>query len=110
MKKGVHATFVDDADQSLKFSKIADRIHELRNLLAHQWLGAAGHDIIYDYTISEGWKMLSDRSLSINPEIYCRSYLNAFGPGGRIWDYEVHFNEEDLKAIKGRIVGKYLEH
>lgn len=103
-------TFVDDTDQGMKFSIIADRIHEWRNLLAHQWLGAAGHNIIYDYTISEGWKMISDRSLSINPGIYCKSYLNAFAPGGRIWDYEAHFNEEDLKAIKGRIVGKYLEY
>lgn len=99
--------FIDDSNPDAKFSVVAERIHNWRNVLAHQWLGTIGHQIVYDYTSIEGWKSLQNESFSINPAIYCKAYLSAFAAGGKIWNYESMFNEAELENIKKRIIERY---
>lgn len=101
--------FVDGREANMKFSEVADKIHDWRNVLAHQWLGSAGHQIIYDYTATYGWKLLANNSLSINPEIYCKAYLAGFDSNGAIWKYEEFFSKPELEAIKNRIIKKFIQ-
>jgi hypothetical protein len=98
--------FVDGTSIDKKFSNIADILHNWRNILAHQWLGTAGHRIEYDYEMSVGWKNDGETTV-INPKIYCQCYLDAFQSGGRIWKYEKILSQSDLENAKKRIVQKY---
>jgi len=99
-------TFVDGDTDDLKFSLIAEDIHNWRNILAHQWLGSMGHQIEYDYQTNLGWEKREDM-LIINPKIYCESYLKAFSRGGKIWQYDSIFTPEQLVESHKRIVSKY---
>lgn len=98
--------FIDGKTTDTKFSNIAPKIHDWRNILAHQWLGTAGHRIEYDYKMKEGWK-IKDKVTVINPKIYCECYLKAFSAGGKIWRYKTILSAEDLEKAKTIIVGKY---
>ncbi len=97
--------FTDDPEDPNRFSLIATEIHNWRNILAHQWLGVSGHTIGYDYLMLKGWER-REGMLFINPEIYCKQYLDAFR--GRIWRYKDKFNEAELERIKQRILDKFL--
>jgi hypothetical protein len=99
-------TFVDGDTDDLKFSLIAEDIHNWRNILAHQWLGSMGHRIEYDYQLDLGWEKRDD-ILVINPKTYCEAYLKAFSLGGKIWKYDKIFTEEQLMQIHERIVRKF---
>ncbi len=101
-------TYVDGDSEDTKFSKIAEIIHDWRNILAHQWIGSLGHDIIYDYGMTSGWERRG-AAYAINPRIYCEQYIGAFDTGGKIWKYDKLFNERELEDIKKRIVGKYKQ-
>ena len=99
--------FVDGKTPDTKFSDIATEIHNWRNILAHQWLGISGYDIGYDYAMNLGWER-RDGTIFINPRIYGEHYLNAFESNGRIWDYQEMFSEEELSAVKERLLNKFL--
>lgn len=101
--------FVDGAIPDRKFSAIAGSIHAWRNILAHQWLGSAGHLIGYDYQMNLGWE---DRggTIFINPAIYLECYLAAFRAGGAIWQWEAHLSAVDQEAAKQRIIDKYIRN
>lgn len=99
-------TFVDGDAEDLKFSLIAEDIHNWRNILAHQWLGSMGHRIEYDYQAALGWEKRDD-ILVINPKVYCEAYLKAFSLGGKIWRYDQVFTADQLNEIHGRIVAKF---
>ena len=99
--------FVDGETVDTKFSEIAKEIHSWRNILAHQWLGIGGYDIGYDYEMNLGWER-RDSTVFINPRIYAEHYLNAFGSNGRIWEYQKMFSEDELNAIKERLLNKFL--
>ena len=99
-------TFVDGDTEDIKFSLIAEDIHNWRNILAHQWLGSMGHQIEYDYQATLGWERQDD-ILVINPKIYCEAYLKAFSLGGKIWRYDQIFTADQLNEIHARIVGKF---
>jgi hypothetical protein len=101
--------FVDQDGNDKKFSLISKKIHNWRNILAHQWLGSMGHQIQYDYEIPEGW-IEKDEILLINPAIYCESYLNAFSASGKIWDYDQIFSKMELEKIKQRTITKFIKH
>lgn len=101
--------FVDGETPDTKFSQIAKPIHDWRNILAHQWLGVAGYDIGYDYTSALGWEERDGR-IFVNPRIYCECYLNAFGPSGRLWNYQDIFTEKELYQIKDRLLAKFLSY
>lgn len=100
--------FVDGDTDDTKFSKIADLIHDWRNILAHQWLGSAGHKFGYDYQMSLGWQ-LRDDVCYINPRIYCSYFLKSFERSGKIWKFDKLLNEKELEHAKNRIIKKYLK-
>ncbi len=98
--------FVDS--EQIKFSSIADVVHDWRNILAHQWLGMSGHSIGYDYEQQEGWRIENGVTI-INPKIYCDTFLGAFSSSGKIWRYDSLFSESELQEIKQRLLDKYLK-
>lgn len=98
--------FVDGNTEDTKFSRIANVLHNWRNILAHQWIGSLGHEIEYDYQMTLGW-LQTKNGFKINPIIYCDSYLQAFSRNGRVWNYEALLTETELEAAKARIVKKY---
>lgn len=101
--------FVDGDAEDKKFSKIADKIHNWRNILAHQWLARSGHEIGYDYKMSLGWEK-RNRVIFINPKIYCNQYLSTFrGDNRKIWDYQDFLNNSELEDVKNRLIEKYLK-
>lgn len=100
--------FIDKADDPNKFSLIAHDIHKWRNVVAHQWLSARGHQISYAYELNQGWKK-EDNLLHVNPRIYCTQYLEAFMANGKIWNYSRMFTEIELEAIKRRIIDKFIK-
>ena len=60
--------FVDGAPEDRKFSRIANEIHNVRNIIAHRAYSKAQHEIAYFRDdIPEGWRREPDGSLSINP-------------------------------------------
>lgn len=99
--------FVDGNTSDTEFSHIAKLIHNWRNVLAHQWLSLVGYNIGYDYKMDHGWE-IRNRVTFINPKIYCNCYLKSFDLGGRIWDYQKIFTEEELFLIKKRLIKKFL--
>ncbi len=98
--------FVDGSTEDTKFSLIATKIHDWRNILAHQWLGSLGHEIGYDYSMLFGYEERNG-VIFINPKVYCELYLKAFSSSGRIWRYDSIFSSEQLEQIKQRIIEKY---
>lgn len=100
-------TFVDGDIGDLKFSSVADKIHNWRNVLAHQWLASSGYKIQYDYETKTGF-LINDDLLVINPKIYCDHYIKAFSAGGKIWKYEKILNSRELDETKKRIIDKFV--
>lgn len=102
--------FVDGDTKDKKFSKIADEIHNWRNILAHQWLASSGHKIGYDYTTDLGWEKRNGITF-INPKIYYNQYLGAFrGDNKKIWNYRDFLNDSELENVKNRLINKYLKY
>lgn len=99
--------FIDGDTPGVKFSTIAQSIHDWRNVLAHQWMGSIGHTIGYDYNMVLGWEK-RDGITFINPQIYLEYYLKAFGPNGKIWDWQYMLTVEEQQEAKKRLIGKYL--
>ncbi len=101
--------FIDGDTPDTKFSTVASRIHEWRNVLAHRWINVAGHSFSYDFDMTEGWK-IEDEFLLINPKIYLDHFLKAFGSGGKIYKYEkVLTTDEMWEAAKQRYISKYTD-
>jgi len=100
--------FVDGHTSDTKFSDIAGKIHDWRNVLAHQWVGSIGHEIGYDYEMTSGWQNRGDVTF-INPRIYLEHYLKAFGAGGKIWDWETMLTAVEQEEAKQRLINKYRE-
>ena len=101
--------FIDGDTPYTKFSTVAARIHEWRNVLAHRWINVAGHSFSYDFDMSEGWK-IDDEFLLVNPKIYLAQFLKAFGPGGRIYNYDKILTTEYMwEAAKQRFISKYVD-
>ena len=101
--------FIDGDTSDTKFSIVADRIHEWKNVIAHRWINVAGHSFSYEFDMPEGWK-IDGEFLLVNPRIYLDQFLKAFGPGGRIYQYEQFLTTEEMwKAAKQRFISKYCE-
>lgn len=98
--------FTNQANENNNFFSIADKIHNWRNIVAHQLISSAGHNISFDYNMTEGWKM-DNKILFINPKVYCDSYLESFSEDGKIWLYESIFSKTALDEAKNRILNKY---
>lgn len=101
-------TFIDRNTPDTKFSNVADKIHNWRNILAHQWLGKSEYKIEYDYNMNFGYKLNGDL-LIINPKIYFDCYIKAFSNVGKIWECEHFLIKEELEQSKNNIIEKFLE-
>lgn len=99
--------FVDGDTKDLQFSLVSSRIHDWRNILAHQWLGSSGHNIAYDYNMKEGWKEV-DGILFINPQIYCNQYLKAFSGDSLLWEYDSYLGQTEQEDARDRIIAKFI--
>ena len=91
--------FVDGDTDDREFSRIASEIHEMRNASQHRWSSRRVHEIVIDNRIAGGWKEDSGKVV-LNFRIYSQDFLGAFGPGGRIWNWEQYVSEEDLVLRK----------
>ena len=101
--------FIDGDTPDTKFSTVASRIHEWRNVLAHRWINVSGHSFSYNFDMSEGWK-IEDEFLLVNPKVYLDHFLKAFGSSGKIYDYDkVLTNEEMWARAKQSFISKYLD-
>lgn len=101
--------FIDGDTSDKKFSEIAKEIHEWRNVIAHRWINTAGHSIVYDFDMDEGWKKEGE-FLIINPQIYLDQYLETFDFRGRIYRYQNVLNTDELLLeAKDRFISKYVE-
>jgi len=99
--------FIDGDTPDTKFSTVANKIHEWRNVLAHRWINVAGHSFSYNFDMPEGWK-IEDEFLLINPKIYLNQFLKAFGPSGKIYEYDKILNTEEIwESAKQRFISKY---
>jgi hypothetical protein len=101
--------FVDGETEDTKFSTISNKIHNWRNVLAHQWFESSGYEIQYDYDMKLGYKT-EKNILVINPKIYCEKYIEAFDVNNKIWEYKEFLNQKELNNAKKRIIKKFLEH
>lgn len=101
-------TFVDGKTDDTKFSTVSDKIHNWRNILAHQWLASSGYRIQYDYKMKSGF-LRDEDLLVINPKIYCEHYLATFSGGGKIWNYETILTSIELESAKQRIISKFVK-
>jgi hypothetical protein len=112
-KRGLEGTrfylkhFVDGSTQDRQFSLISDDIHEMRNVVAHQWLSSRTHDIAINYAMPEGWK-LEPNLLHINPDIYAEQFLASFGRGGPIWTYRQLVSDQELTIRKYQFIKDWL--
>ena len=66
--------FVDDSGSpDRKFSKIANEIHAMRNVHAHQWSAGQLHNLVFNYKMTKGWEV-EGQALHIKPEIYVNQF------------------------------------
>ncbi len=79
--------FVDGGSLDRTYSSISAEIHEMRNVVAHQWMSSMGHTVAIDYRLSGGLHR-HGKDIHINPRIYLDDFAAGFGGGGRIWNYE----------------------
>lgn len=101
--------FMDGEAEGTKFSLVADRIHEWRNVLAHRWLNVAGHQFGYDYQMMSGYRFDDRGALFINPRIYLDQYLRVFDAGAPIYEPEALLETpEALEDAKQRFISKYV--
>ena len=99
--------FVDHAAiADRQFSRVASDVHAIRNIKAHLWMSSRLHDLIVDYTQSEGWKRIGS-SLSLNPAIFLEQYLEGFN--GAIWRWEELESPDFFVVQKYRYLRDWLE-
>jgi len=100
--------YVDGADNDKKFSLVADEIHSLRNILAHQGYSSLQHRVEYfsDH-ISEGWKKDAG-TIHVNPDIYAHHFEDALTEQRFISEYEQQ-SAEVRKIRKYRFIRQWLK-
>jgi hypothetical protein len=99
--------FMDKDDDGFKFSVISHQIHNYRNVVAHQWLSASGYDFGIDESMTKGWEE-REKVIYFNPKIYYEVFKNnAFGRGGKIWNYDDLLSSAELESAKVRLLKKY---
>ncbi len=98
--------FVDENEEGANFSAIAAEIHNMRNVIAHQWLSSSLYGFALDTTINKGWEM-RDGILHFNPQRYYEAYSRAFADRGRIWSYDRLLSKQEYQQAKDRLLKKY---
>jgi hypothetical protein len=99
--------FVDGRTHDRCFSIIADELHLMRNVTAHQWLSRQGYQICIDYNILEGW-IQDAKTLCINPGIFAEQFIKCFSAGSQIWDAWKHLPAQELSVRKYEYIRDFL--
>ena len=99
--------FVDGAGEGFDFSRIAPEIHNMRNVVAHQWLSSSMYDFALDTRMSKGWEKYGD-DVHLNPQRLYEAFEAGFGPHGRVWGYDRLLTPADHQAAKDRLLKKYI--
>lgn len=100
--------FMDTEEEGFNFSEISKEIHTYRNIVAHRWLSDFGYDFGLDFEMRKGWEKRGE-VIYLNPKLYYEAYKNAFGRGGKIWDYDKLLTEEQAEKAKERLIEKYQQ-
>lgn len=100
--------FVDQDKKGFDFSKIAEDIHNWRNVIAHQWLSSSAYDFGIDFDMKFGWEKRKG-VVYFNPKLYHEAFNNAFTSGGKVWQYEQILTKEQMQKAKERLLQKYLK-
>ncbi len=98
--------FVDEDKSGFDYSQIAEKIHDHRNIVAHQWLSEKGYEFGYDGQMTVGWQK-RDGVVYLNPKLYYKSFKKAFSAGGKIWKYREILTPSQLEDGKKRFLDKY---
>jgi len=57
--------------------------------------------------VAKGWEE-GEKAVYFNPRVYYETFKNnAFGRGGKIWNYEKLLSQEELEAAKTRLLKEY---
>jgi len=95
--------YVDGDADNQKFSRIADKLNDKRNIIAHQWLSCQGHEFGFNSKMNEGWRIENGITF-INPRIYFDCFYENFPT----WDdIRVRFSETEIEQMKERIIKMY---
>jgi hypothetical protein len=98
--------FVDGPTPEVRFSPISAEIHEVRNVVAHQWMSSVNHGLAIDYTISQGW-IRRGTVVHFNPRIYLAQFSQGFQ--GPIWNYATLAPAGDLLLRKYEFLADWLD-
>lgn len=101
--------FADGASEDLKFSRIAQEIHGVRNIIAHRGYSKTQHEIQYFLDdMAEGWRREVDGSLAINPKLYGIQIEDTFR---RRAIYSTFSSQDPLHLLrlKYRFIRKWLD-
>ena len=98
--------FVDDPKEGFVFSEIAEKIHNWRNVIAHQWLSSSD-DFALDFDMPKGWENRGGVTF-FNPKLYYQYFRKSFSSGGKIWNYSNLISDEEAEQAKYRMIQKYL--
>ncbi len=100
--------FVDGSTSDRQFSLIADELHRMRNVSAHQWLSRRGHRIFIDFNMAEGWKR-NRGMLHINPNIFADQFFLAFSAKSQYWTLWEQIPEQELTLRKYKYICGFLD-
>jgi hypothetical protein len=100
-------TFVDDAVPGGDFSVVGADIHRWRNVVAHQWLSAAGYTIGFDTSLVVGWERRNG-VLVVNPTKYHQGYRRAFQTGSKLWRPQTILSPTEMEAAKARLIDNFV--
>ena len=96
--------FVDTADSA--FSTISKRLHELRNIAAHQWLSATQERIVLDWEMAKGFEIVGG-DLHINFGRYAEQFESQFNE--RFSYYLATTSEAELLILNARAIATFLD-
>lgn len=100
--------FVDGERDDLRFSTIADLLHDIRNVLAHQWMSVVGHEHAIDHREQLGFWNGSD-GIHINPSIYLDSFRRRFPGNDPANDYRKFVSADQLVVRKYEFLSEWLQ-
>ncbi|HKB68726.1 MAG TPA: hypothetical protein VKC61_22885 [Pyrinomonadaceae bacterium] len=111
--KGVEGTkfylenFVDGRATDRQFSRIANEIHEMRNVIAHQGYSSLQHNVDFNNEMAEGWRSETG-VVFINMRIYFEQFAEAFRQGRHTDTYRKTVSDAERIKRKYFFIRKWL--
>jgi len=97
--------YMDGAEPGGDWSTIGHELHEWRNVLAHQWLSAAGYGFAWHPGIDVGWERRGDL-IVVNPIRYHAAYRQAWS-NPNLWLPNRIITDTDFQKAKRRLIRKF---